>query len=151
MDDASSKPTDTKQRAEQGVDSDRIYVIQDHHLKTLASQSRNSDDLWSSQYFCKEFRIGKQPAFLIYQSASAERKSSVNAYLNSCPHRGIPLNWQPDMFLDEDSELIHCSSHGARFRVGDGFCVSGPCAGQSLTALKTTRIGGAWEISMQSR
>lgn len=58
------------------------------------------------------------------------------AYLNQCPHTGISLNWKPDEFLDLDGALIQCSTHGARFRINDGYCIYGPCIGQSLKAVR---------------
>jgi len=60
----------------------------------------------------------------------------VHAYVNSCPHTGVALNWLPDQFLDYDGKLIQCSMHGAQFRPEDGFCVWGPCQGQFLQPLK---------------
>ena len=56
-------------------------------------------------------------------------------YINRCPHRGIPLEWQPDRFLDESASLIQCATHGALFLIESGECIAGPSAGQSLTAL----------------
>lgn len=56
-------------------------------------------------------------------------------YINRCPHRGIPLEWQPDQFLDSSASLIQCATHGALFLIESGECIAGPCAGQSLTAL----------------
>ena len=56
-------------------------------------------------------------------------------YINGCPHRGIPLEWQTDQFLDTSASLIQCATHGALFLIESGECISGPCAGQSLTAL----------------
>ncbi|MBM3517809.1 MAG: Rieske 2Fe-2S domain-containing protein [Alphaproteobacteria bacterium] len=55
------------------------------------------------------------------------------AYVNACPNTGTPLDWQAGRFLSRDRTLIQCATHGARFRVSDGFCVRGPCAGKSLT------------------
>jgi hypothetical protein len=43
-----------------------------------------------------------------------------------------PLETFPDRFLNEDGTLLVCSTHGARFRVEDGLCVTGPCAGKAL-------------------
>ena len=63
------------------------------------------------------------------------REGQVYAYQNRCPHRGIPLEWQPDQFLDHSNSLIQCATHGALFLIEDGECVSGPCAGQTLTAI----------------
>jgi nitrite reductase/ring-hydroxylating ferredoxin subunit len=56
----------------------------------------------------------------------------VVAYENSCPHLGSPLDWVPDRFLDLERRHILCATHGALFRIADGFCVGGPCAGKSL-------------------
>lgn len=56
-------------------------------------------------------------------------------YLNSCPHIGAPLDLQPGRFLNQDGSHIICTTHGALFRIDDGYCVSGPCAGASLMAL----------------
>jgi nitrite reductase/ring-hydroxylating ferredoxin subunit len=56
---------------------------------------------------------------------------TLACYANRCPHRGTPLETFPDRFLDADGMLV-CSTHGARFRPGDGYCVSGPCIGQAL-------------------
>lgn len=60
------------------------------------------------------------------------RGGVLRAYVNACPHQGTPLDTFPERFLDRDGRLFVCSTHGARFRVEDGFCVSGPCEGKSL-------------------
>jgi nitrite reductase/ring-hydroxylating ferredoxin subunit len=57
------------------------------------------------------------------------------AYVNSCPHQAMPLETFPDKFLNEDGTLFVCSTHGARFRVEDGYCISGPCERKSLLSL----------------
>ena len=59
----------------------------------------------------------------------------VHAYLNQCPHTGGRLDWKPDAFLTRDRTLIMCSTHGANFRIDDGFCTAGPCMGMSLRPL----------------
>ena len=33
----------------------------------------------------------------------------VHVYENRCPHRGIPLEWVPDQFLDNSGRLIQCA------------------------------------------
>lgn len=60
---------------------------------------------------------------------------AVFAYVNSCPHIGVPLEWVPDQFLDARREFIQCSTHNAFFRIADGYCIGGPCAGESLEML----------------
>jgi len=59
----------------------------------------------------------------------------VFVYENACPHTGMPLDFQPGRFLDPEGAMIQCSTHGAKFRIEDGFCVSGPCEGDSLKAV----------------
>jgi nitrite reductase/ring-hydroxylating ferredoxin subunit len=59
----------------------------------------------------------------------------VYGYVNSCPHTSVNLDWNLDQFLDSIGEFIQCSTHGARFRIRDGYCVYGPCAGRSLTSI----------------
>ncbi len=57
----------------------------------------------------------------------------VRGYVDRCPHQGLPLAQKLDDYLTPDGSLIACSWHGALFRVEDGSCVGGPCAGQRLT------------------
>jgi nitrite reductase/ring-hydroxylating ferredoxin subunit len=69
--------------------------------------------------FTKEiFAVFKDNEFYVYQ--------------NNCPHTGAPLDWMPNQFLNLDKSHIQCSTHHALFRIKDGFCVAGPCTGQSL-------------------
>ena len=56
-------------------------------------------------------------------------------YLNSCPHIGIPLEFLPNDFLDNDKRYILCSNHGALFEIENGDCIAGPCVGQPLEAV----------------
>jgi nitrite reductase/ring-hydroxylating ferredoxin subunit len=60
------------------------------------------------------------------------RESKVFIYINSCPHWGSPLDLYPGRFLNRERTLIQCSTHGAQFRIEDGFCIKGPCLGGSL-------------------
>lgn len=62
-------------------------------------------------------------------------RGRLAAYRNRCPHTGAPLEWLPDTFLDPENSFIQCAIHGALFRPEDGYCLRGPCSGQSLTAL----------------
>ena len=76
------------------------------------------------------FRFGSGPdleAVLV-----ARRADTLFAYDNACPHWGTPLNFLPDRFLDSDGRHLLCGTHGARFRIEDGYCIDGPCAGKSL-------------------
>lgn len=63
-------------------------------------------------------------------------------YENQCPHTGSPLDWLPDQFLNLDKSMIQCATHNALFRIEDGYCVSGPCAGQALKAVEVKELDG---------
>lgn len=66
----------------------------------------------------------------------------VFGYVNACPHIGAPLDFTPGRFLDLERRHILCANHGALFRIDDGFCVSGPCAGKSLAPVDLTLKDG---------
>lgn len=76
--------------------------------------------------------------------------NQVQAYVNNCPHLRIPLNWQPDKFMDMEHQYIQCFTHGALFQPEDGLCVSGPCRGESLTPVET-EMTDDYEIYLISR
>ena len=61
--------------------------------------------------------------------------AAIRVYVNACPHIGIALDWVPDRFLSDDGTLIVCPTHGAEFRVEDGYCIRGPCQGDTLEAV----------------
>ncbi len=51
----------------------------------------------------------------------------------STPVRISARRWTgPGRFLTADGSRIICSVHGAEFRIADGFCLRGPCAGDAL-------------------
>ncbi len=87
-----------------------------------------------------EVAEGQARGFLIGEGVArrdvilVRRDGVLRAYFNACPHQGTPLETFPDRFMDQDGLLV-CSTHGARFRIEDGLCVSGPCEGKSLTAI----------------
>lgn len=64
------------------------------------------------------------------------RGDAVFVYANRCPHVGLPLDFRPGRFLDGEGRHILCTNHGARFRIEDGVCISGPCAGERLEAVE---------------
>lgn len=66
------------------------------------------------------------------------KEEQVFVYVNSCPHIGITLEFQPDQFLDLDGKFIQCANHGALFEIETGDCIAGPCSGQSLRPVPIT-------------
>jgi nitrite reductase/ring-hydroxylating ferredoxin subunit len=76
---------------------------------------------------------------------AVRREGRVFVYRNRCPHRGMPLEWEQDRFLDNSASLIRCAVHGALFLIESGECVIGPCEGQSLTAIECEEnVSGIW-------
>jgi len=74
---------------------------------------------------------------------AVRRSDKVFVYVNVCPHTGAPMDFTPGQFMSLDKGHIQCANHGAMFRINDGYCVSGPCAGESLEEVKTEVRDGA--------
>lgn len=89
---------------------------------------------------CREFRLGggEWPLRGFVVKSGAE----VHAYLNRCAHLALPLNLLPDRFLTHDGSMLLCTAHGALFEKSTGYCVAGPCSGQSLTRLAVQVAAG---------
>lgn len=73
---------------------------------------------------------------------AVRRGNDVFLYRNNCPHDQIPLNWEPDRFLDASGTLIECANHGALFNIDTGECVAGPCIGDCLESVAFTLSDG---------
>lgn len=76
--------------------------------------------------------------------------NAIHAYINSCPHTGVELNWLEDQFLDVDGRYVQCSMHGALFEPVSGACIHGPCLGQALQSLPVRVEGGAIYVRVDS-
>ena len=76
------------------------------------------------------FNHGRPSLFVV------KKNSVLYAYLDICPHYGdTQLPWKKNEYLDKTGDVIVCAAHGARFDITSGNCISGPCLGQSLTAV----------------
>lgn len=78
------------------------------------------------------------------------RGARVLVYVNSCPHVGVPLELVPHRFLDRKGERIVCAAHGARFRIEDGECISGPCIGDVLEAVPVRIEDGEVRVPLEA-
>lgn len=88
----------------------------------------------------REFKLTSGENIFVLNSAG-----TIYAYVNSCPHARLPLNFLPDKFLDFDRKLIQCSNHMALFEIHTGECVAGPCIGSRLTPVEiTTKDESLW-------
>src|SRR5258706_239388 len=51
------------------------------------------------------------------------------AYVNTCRHGSLPLDFGDAHFFDEAYDALVCCHHGARYDPATGACRGGPCAG----------------------
>lgn len=79
----------------------------------------------AARNFVLQLRAGRFHGFVV------RRGDVAFGYVDRCPHMGLPLAQVLDQYMADD--LVACSWHGALFRVEDGVCVGGPCAGARLT------------------
>jgi nitrite reductase/ring-hydroxylating ferredoxin subunit len=84
-----------------------------------------------------EFRNGD----FLFRGFVVRKGAAVFGYRDSCPHIGWPLALSQDQYLTRAGDLILCSGHGALFRLEDGVCVGGPCAGKRLAPWPVAVVG----------
>lgn len=106
-------------------------MITDERLKRIHLCPLQDVMPGSATGFCVQTPAGPRDIILV------RHNEDCLVYLNSCPHTGVSLDWQPGQFLDSSGTLLQCSTHGALFRFEDGLCIYGPCVNRSLTALPT--------------
>ena len=67
------------------------------------------------------------------------------AFLNTCRHQSLPLDFGDLRFFDSEADALVCVHHGARYAPETGLCVAGPCVGSRLTRLGLEeRAGELW-------
>jgi nitrite reductase/ring-hydroxylating ferredoxin subunit len=77
------------------------------------------------------------------QAAFAVRfGGKVCAFVNSCPHLGVELDWEPGEFFDLSGLYLVCATHGAVFMPDSGYCTGGPCKGRRLVSLPVRECDG---------
>ena len=77
-------------------------------------------------------------------------RGRLHAYLNTCRHELLNLDFGDAHFFDEDYDALVCCHHGARYRPESGECLGGPCAGGRLTALVLEeRDGALWCVGVR--
>lgn len=92
---------------------------------------------------CTGFSIGDLEGFVLII------EDEIRAYVNSCPHIGMNLEFVPNRFLDSDNRYIQCSMHGALFEKSTGKCIHGPCLGESLAPLEAAIYGDDVLITLE--
>lgn len=77
-----------------------------------------------------------EPAFVIRHDGQAR------AFVNSCAHVAVELDWQRGVFFDADGLYLMCATHGALYHPATGACAGGPCQGRGLTPLAVREVDG---------
>jgi nitrite reductase/ring-hydroxylating ferredoxin subunit len=70
-------------------------------------------------------------------------RGGLHAYVNSCRHQSLTLDFGDAHFFDERYDALVCCHHGARYRPESGECFEGPCLGARLTPLAVEERDGA--------
>ena len=72
----------------------------------------------------------------------ARRGGLLYAYANLCRHIPLALDLGDGDVAAADRRHFLCHHHGARYRIEDGRCASGPCDGEALIRLDIEVIDG---------
>lgn len=75
------------------------------------------------------------PAGVPFRVVVFRVEDGLRAYVNECPHAGVPYSFVEDTFCVYDIEGrrdLLCPHHSALFHLDDGACYDGPCAGERL-------------------
>ncbi len=73
--------------------------------------------------------LGSEQGILLFR-----RGDQCHFYWDRCPHMGVSLRWGEKILVSPDGQHLRCANHDALFRIADGRCVMGPCAGETLQA-----------------
>ena len=76
-------------------------------------------------------------------------RGGAHAYVNSCRHQSLPLDFGDARFFDDAYDALVCCHHGARYRPDTGACLAGPCHGGGLSPLRVEeRDGALWCVGV---
>ncbi|MDH4282448.1 MAG: Rieske 2Fe-2S domain-containing protein [Myxococcales bacterium] len=78
-------------------------------------------------------------------------RGAIVAYRNLCRHLPMPLDGGTGKLLSEDGAHLVCGTHGATYRLRDGYCVDGPCEGLTLHRLRVREDGGDLYVSDRAK
>lgn len=76
-----------------------------------------------------------------------DESGTIVAYRNLCRHLPVPLDGGTGELLSDDRAHLICGTHGATYRLLDGYCVDGPCEGLSLERLYVREEAGDLYVS----
>ncbi|MBK6810296.1 MAG: Rieske 2Fe-2S domain-containing protein [Sandaracinaceae bacterium] len=81
----------------------------------------------------QQVSLGRDPLGIpLSVLVGVSQAGELYAYQNLCKHLPIPLDGGSGDFFAGDVDTLRCGTHGALYRVSDGFCTRGPCRGTFL-------------------
>jgi nitrite reductase/ring-hydroxylating ferredoxin subunit len=80
-----------------------------------------------------------------------DESGAFRAYRNLCRHLPVPLDGGTGELLSDDGAHLICGTHGATYRLTDGYCVEGPCEGLALHRLHCREYDGDLYVSVDTR
>ncbi len=95
----------------------------------------------------KDFAPGSTRKFEFFRGGLPDEgfilrhSEGFSAYVNSCAHVGVPLDYGDNHFFRVEGDLLQCRTHGALYDPVTGECVGGPCFGATLERLRVVREG----------
>ncbi|MCO7227350.1 Rieske (2Fe-2S) protein [Pleionea sp. CnH1-48] len=111
-------------------------------MNAILSEPLDIDIAMTLHPLCQVTDIEPDQAIkVLYQEQEiivVRRGEQAFAYYNRCPHAGAKLDMNSENLISFDQFHLFCSVHGALFHPATGYCVAGPCSGQSLTPLPVT-------------
>jgi nitrite reductase/ring-hydroxylating ferredoxin subunit len=104
------------------------------HAPAAGTAVAHRDDLTDGEPKMLELDTGGGPAkpFRLVLLRDGEQ---VTAFVNRCPHFGVPLATQQSQLIFAPKVSLTCNVHYTRFRWSDGLCEAGQCAGDRLLAV----------------
>lgn len=101
---------------------------------------------------CQGVRFRVEVEGIDRQAFAVRFRGRIYAYLNTCRHLSLELDFGDARFFDDEVDALVCCHHGARYRPESGECMAGPCAGGRLTALAIEeRDGALWCTGVAAR
>lgn len=76
-------------------------------------------------------------------------RGALRVFANVCRHQAVPLDLGGDSPMTDDGLHLLCHSHGAMYRPDDGYCVTGPCRGERLFAMRAREDGDAIVVDVE--
>lgn len=126
------------------------------HVRSILPRPRNLGQCARMTMILKDARLLREGGGLrfsaivngVQRDAFVVRfRGELFAYVNTCRHQSLALDFGDARFFDEAFDAIVCCQHGARYRPETGECFAGPCLGARLTPLAVAvRDGAIWWV-----